>query len=140
VAYVRGAVGFAYRLTHLPQITVVGRPGWPKLRATADGTPANWPPVYQLPPIGSPMTDTLSQGEGIWTAVQVSPATRHLRATASDGSSQLVTPRVVGGRRYAAFTIGTSLRLTRLTWLDAAGREIASTTALPRYGYTQFQP
>jgi hypothetical protein len=51
-----------------------------------------------------------------------------------------VTPRVVDGRRYAAFAIGTSLRLTRLTWLNAAGQEIASTTALPRYGYTQFQP
>jgi hypothetical protein len=73
-------------------------------------------------------------------AVQVSPATAHLRATASDGSTQLVTPRVVGGRRYAAFAIGASLRLARLTWLDAAGREIASTTALPRDGYTQFQP
>lgn len=73
-------------------------------------------------------------------AVQVSPATAHLRATVSDGSTQLVTPRVVDGRRYAAFVIGKSLRLTRLTWLNAAGREIASTTALPRYGYTQFQP
>jgi hypothetical protein len=73
-------------------------------------------------------------------AVQVSPATAHLRATASDGSTQLVTPRVVGGRKYAAFAIGKSLRLTRLAWLDAAGRQIASTTALPRYGYTQFQP
>jgi Sigma-70 region 2 len=212
-------VGFAYRSAHPPQITVIGRPGWPKLRATTGGTPANWPPVYQLPPIGSPVTDILSQGDGMWTnvgptaadtaqgvvasgptwsitllldaggdcydfsapvsfgspqmgscgpistpdgpetiialplsyppgadnaatgyAVQVSPATAHLRATASDGSTQLVTPRVVGGRRYAAFAVGASLRLTRLTWLDAAGREIASTTALPRYGYTQFQP
>jgi Sigma-70 region 2 len=212
-------VGFAYRLAHLPQITVVGRPGWPKLRAATGGATQNWPPVYQLPPIGSPVTDALTQGEGIWTnvgstgaetargvvasgptwsitllldaggdcydfaapvsfgspqmgacgpvstpdgaetiiclplsyppgaynaatgyAVQVSPATARLRATASDGSSQLVTPRVVDGRRYAAFAIGASLRLTRLTWLDAAGREIASTTALPRYGYTQFQP
>jgi hypothetical protein len=64
----------------------------------------------------------------------------HLRVTVSDGSTQLVTPRVVEGRRYAAFVIGKSLRLTRLTWLNAAGREIASTTALPRYRYTQFQP
>ena len=73
-------------------------------------------------------------------AVQVSPATAHLRAIASDGSTQLVTPRVVDGRKYAAFVVGTSLRLDRLTWLDAAGQEIASTTALPRSGYTQFQP
>ena len=40
--------------------------------------------------------------------------------TASDGSTQLVTPRVAADRRYAAFVIGTSLRLERLTWLDAA--------------------
>jgi len=32
------------------------------------------------------------------------------------------------------------LRLSRLTWLDARGRVIASTTALPRFGYVQFQP
>jgi hypothetical protein len=73
-------------------------------------------------------------------ALQVSPVTAHLRATASDGSTQLVTPRVVDGRKYAAFLVGASLRLDRLTWLDAAGQEIASTTALPRSGYTQFQP
>jgi len=73
-------------------------------------------------------------------AVQVSPVTAHLRATLSDGSTQLVTPLVVDGRKYAAFAIGTSLRLKRLTWLDAAGKEIATTTALPRFGYTQFQP
>jgi uncharacterized protein YigE (DUF2233 family) len=46
----------------------------------------------------------------------------------------------MGGRRYAAFTVGTSLRLVRLTWLDATGQAFASTTALPRSGYTQFQP
>ena len=76
-------------------------------------------------------------------AVQVSPATAQLKATLSDGSTQLVTPRVVDGRRYAAFAIGASLRLERLTWLNAAGQVIASTTALPGSGYTgytQFQP
>jgi len=73
-------------------------------------------------------------------AVQVSPATARLRATISDGSTKLVTPRVVGGRRYAAFTVATSLRLVRLTWLDATGKAFASTTDLPRSGYTQFQP
>jgi hypothetical protein len=73
-------------------------------------------------------------------ALQVSPVTAHLKATISDGSTQLVTPRVVDGRRYAAFAVGTSLRLKRLTWLNAAGKEIASTTALPVFGYTQFQP
>jgi hypothetical protein len=73
-------------------------------------------------------------------AVQVSPGTYRLRATLSDGSTRLVTPRVVGGRKYAAFEVGTWLRLDRLTWLDAAGKAFASTTALPRSGYTQFQP
>jgi hypothetical protein len=73
-------------------------------------------------------------------ALQVSPVTAHLRATLSDGSTQLVTPRMVNGRRYAAFVVGTSLRLERLTWLNAAGNAFASTTALPRFGYTQFQP
>ena len=73
-------------------------------------------------------------------AVQVSPETDRLRATLSDGSTRLVTPRVVGGRKYAAFTVATSLRLVRLTWLDAAGKAFASTTALPRSGYTKFQP
>jgi len=68
----------------------------------------------------------------------VEPA--HLRTTLSDGSDQLVTPRVVDGRKYAAFAVGTSLRLECLIWLDATGQEIASTTALPRSGYTQFQP
>jgi hypothetical protein len=76
-------------------------------------------------------------------AVRVSPATAHLRATLSDGSTQLVTPRVVDGRRYAAFAIGASFRLERLTWLNAAGQVIASTTALPgsrHPGFSQFQP
>jgi hypothetical protein len=214
-------VGFAFGLAHPPQITVIARPGWPKLRPVTPGGPPDWPPVYQLPPVNSepPVRATSSQTDGIWTnvgppgaesaqgviasgpnwaitllldaggdcynfsapvslgspemgtcgpistpdgpetimalplsyppgshdaatgyAVQVSPATAHLRATASDGSTQLVTPRVVGGRRYAAFAIGKSLRLTRLAWLNVAGQQIASTTALPRYGYTQFQP
>ncbi len=43
-------------------------------------------------------------------------------------------------RKYAAFMVGTSLRLERLTWLDAAGHAFASTAALPRSGYPQFQP
>ena len=73
-------------------------------------------------------------------ALQVSPGTARLRATASDGSVQLVTPRVAADRRYAAFVIGTSLRLERLTWLDAAGKAFASTTSLPLSGYAQFQP
>jgi hypothetical protein len=88
--------------------------------------PLSYPPVGLKAPTGY--------------AVQVSPGTARLRAAASDGSTQLVTPRVVAGRRYAAFVIGASLRLERLTWLDAAGKAFASTTSLPRSGFTQFQP
>jgi len=210
--------GFAYRLTHQPQITVVrARPGWPRLRISAGDAARDLPVVSQLPQIDT-ATGPMSQTAGIWNnvgtpgaetasavlasgqdwslrllfgaggdcyefsakspnnpdmgscgpistpegpetimalplsyprgadngatgyAVQVSPVTAHLRATFSDGSTQLVTPQVVDGRRYAGFAIGTSLRLKRLTWLNAAGQEIASSTALPAYGYTQFQP
>ena len=99
-------------------------------------TPDGAETIIALPLSYPPDADNAATGY----AVQVSPVTARLRATASDGSSQLVTPRVVGGRRYAAFAIGASLRLERLTWLDAAGQEIASTNALPRFGYTQFQP
>ena len=44
------------------------------------------------------------------------------------------------GRTYAAFLVRSPLQLSRLTWLDASGRVIASTAALPRYGFVQFQP
>jgi hypothetical protein len=73
-------------------------------------------------------------------AVEVSPATAHLRAEFSNGTSELAAPRVVGGRKYVAFIVPSPLRLSRLTWLGAAGRVIASTTALPPYGSVQFQP
>jgi hypothetical protein len=73
-------------------------------------------------------------------ALQVSPATAGLRATLSDGSSEMAAFCVLDGRRYAAFIVPSPSQLSRLTWLDAQGRVIASTTALPRYGYLQFQP
>lgn len=73
-------------------------------------------------------------------AVQVSPVTSALKATLSNGSSELAAFCVVDGRTYAAFVVRNPLRLSRLTWLDARGGVIASTTALPRYGFVQFQP
>jgi hypothetical protein len=73
-------------------------------------------------------------------AVQVSPATVSLKATLSNGSSELAQFCMVAGRNYAAFVVPDPLRLSRLTWLNAAGQVIASTTALPRYGFVQFQP
>jgi hypothetical protein len=79
-------------------------------------------------------------GGAIGYALQVSPATAELDATLSNGSTHPVTLSVVAGRKYAAFAVGTSLRLTRLTWRNAAGHVFASTTRLPLYGYLQFQP
>jgi hypothetical protein len=73
-------------------------------------------------------------------AVQVSPATAQLKATLSNGSTELAAFCMVDGRRYAAFVVRDPFRLSRLTWLDARGQVMASTTALPRYGYVQFQP
>ena len=99
--------------------------------STPDG-----PETIMALPLGFPDPGTGATGY----AVQVSPGTAHLRAVLSDGSVMLVTPRVVDGRKYAAFIVPSSLRLAKLTWLDARGRVIASTTALPQYGYVQFQP
>jgi hypothetical protein len=99
------------------------------------GTPGGAETIMALP-LGFPDPGTGALGY----AVQVSPATAHLRAVLSNGTSELATPRVVDGRKYVAFIVPSPLRLSRLTWLDAAGRDIASTTALPRYGYVQFQP
>ena len=98
--------------------------------ATPDG-----PETIMALPLGFP------NGAGaVGYAVQVSPATAHLRAIFSNGTSELAAPRVVDGRKYVAFIVPSPLRLSRLTWLDTAGRVIASTTALPEYGYVQFQP
>ena len=126
-----GAAGDCYEFTSPgsagdPEMSVCGPISTPDGPETIMALPLSYPPAGLKAPTGY--------------AVQVSPATAHLRATASDGSTQLVTPRVVDGRRYAAFVVGTSLRLERLTWLDAAGQAFASTTSLPRSGYTQFQP
>ena len=73
-------------------------------------------------------------------AIQVSPGTARVRAVLDNGSSVLATPRIVGGRKYVAFVVPSPRSLHRLIWLDAADRVMASTTAVPQYGYTQFQP
>jgi hypothetical protein len=73
-------------------------------------------------------------------ALQVSPATAALKATLSNGSSELASFCIADGREYAVFVVFDPLRLSRLTWLDSRGRVIASTTVLPRHGYVQFQP
>jgi hypothetical protein len=73
-------------------------------------------------------------------ALPESPATDHITATLSNGSTEQATSCLVDGRAYAAFIVPDPLTLTKLTWFDANGQAIASTTALPRYGYVQFQP
>jgi hypothetical protein len=118
------------------EFTSPGAPGDPETGACGPISTPEGPETIMAMPLSYPPTG-LRAPTGY--AVQVSPATARLRATASDGSTQLVTPRVVAGRRYAAFAIGASLRLERLTWLDAAGKPFASTTSLPLSGYTQFQ-
>jgi hypothetical protein len=72
--------------------------------------------------------------------VSLGPGTAGLQAQLSDGSTQRVTPRVMAGRKYAAFVVAGPLRLVRLTWLNSAGQVLASTTSLPSSGYVQFQP
>ena len=98
------------------EFTSPGSPGDPEMSVcgpinTPEGPETIMAMSLSYPPIG------LKALTGY--AVQVSPGTARLRAASSDGSTQLVTPRVVAGRRYAAF---------------------ASTTSLPQYGYTQFEP
>jgi hypothetical protein len=73
-------------------------------------------------------------------AFQVSPGTARVRAVLDNGSSVLAMPRIVDGRKYVALVVPSPRSLHRLIWLDAAGRVMASTTAVPQYGYTQFQP
>ncbi len=95
------------------------------------------PETIMALPVGFPLPGA---GRGTGYAVQVSPATAQLKATLSDGSSAQAEFCVVDGRTYAAFLVRSPLQLSRLTWLDASGRVIASTAALPRYGFVQFQP
>jgi hypothetical protein len=126
-----GVAGDCYEFTSPgspgdPEASVCGPISTPEGLETIMAMPLSYPPAGLKAPTGY--------------ALQVSPRTAHLRVTASDGSVQLVTPRVADGRNYAAFVIGTSLRLERLTWLDATGKAFASTTSLPRSGYAQFQP
>jgi hypothetical protein len=85
--------------------------------------------------LGSPA----DEGLGVGYAVSVSPGTARLTAHLSDGGVMSMTPVAVGGRRYAAFFVPGPAHLTRLSWEDAAGKEIGSVQHLPEYGYTLFQ-
>ncbi len=79
-------------------------------------------------------------GGGVGYASEVSPATARVVATLSDGSTTSAVPHVVDGRKYAALFVTGSARITRLSWLNAAGATIASTTSVAQYGVTQFKP
>ena len=97
-------------------------------------TPAGPETIMALPlGFGAP-------GAAVGYAFPVSPGTARVRAVLDNGSSVLATPRVVDGRKYVAFVVPSPRSLHRLIWLDPANRVIASTTAVPRFGYTQFQP
>jgi hypothetical protein len=112
-------------------------PGSPEMQACSPISAPGGPDTITALPLSYPPAGFK---EPAGYVVQVSPRTAYLKATVSDGSVQLVMPKLVDGRRYAAFIIGTSLRLERLTWLDAQNKPFASTTALPRDGYVQFRP
>jgi hypothetical protein len=99
--------------------------------STPDG-----PETIMALPLGFPASGTGATGY----AVQVSPGTARLKAVLSNGSVTLATPRVIDGRKYVAFVVPSPLTLSRLVWLDAGSRVIASTAAAPLYGYVQFQP
>jgi hypothetical protein len=126
-----GAAGACYDFTSQgsagdSEMSVCGPISTPEGPETIMAMPLSYPPAGLTAPTGY--------------AVQVSSRTARLRVTVSDGSVQVITPRLVDGRRYAAFVIGASRHLEHLTWLDATGKAFASTTSLPRSGYTQFQP
>ena len=62
-------VGFAFRLTHQPQINVVrARPSWPRPRISAGSAAQDLPVVSQLPLI-STATGPMSQTYGMWNNV-----------------------------------------------------------------------
>jgi hypothetical protein len=98
-------------------------------------TPAG-PTTIMALPLGFPDRGAGATGY----AFPVSPGTARVKAVLDNGTSTLATPRVVDGRRYVAFAVPSPRSVDRVIWLDAAGRVMASTTAVPRYGYTQFQP
>jgi hypothetical protein len=99
--------------------------------STPDG-----PETIMALPLGFPNPGTGATGY----AVQVSPVVTALKATLSNGSSEMAKWCVVEGRKYAAFVVPNPVGLSRLTWFDAAGKVIASTTGLPKAGYVQFKP
>lgn len=61
----------------------------------------------------------------------VSPRTATIIATLSDGSTRLLLPHDVAGRRYFALAVGGGVRLARLVLQDSSRQSFAATTSIP---------
>jgi hypothetical protein len=126
-----GAAGDCYRLTAEDALSAQS---WSMGACGPVSTPSGLATIMALP---------LGFGgghRGTGYATLVSPATAGVVAWLSDGSTTSAVPCTVAGRRYAALFVPGSARVTRLSWLNAAGQPIATTTSVNRYGVTQFQP
>jgi hypothetical protein len=60
-----------------------------------------------------------------------SPRTARAVVRLSDGTTQTLTPVAVSGRKYLALTVTGQVRVARITLLDAAGHDFATTSAVP---------
>jgi hypothetical protein len=115
-----------------------------------DTTSANAESVSACGPVSTPPgTETImvlplalpaADGQGTGYAISLGPAITRLTASLSDGSSLTIRPVTAGGRKYAAFFVADPAHLDELNWYNLAGQRIAQDTAIPDYGYTQFQP
>jgi uncharacterized protein YfaP (DUF2135 family) len=63
-----------------------------------------------------------------------SPAVTHVVATMSDGSSVTVPPVDAGGPRFFALATPDGLKLVRVTYYSASGRQLASQSAQQIFG------
>lgn len=61
----------------------------------------------------------------------VSPRTARAVVRLSDGTTETLTPVAFSGRKYLALTVTGQVRVTRVTLLDAAGHDFATTSAVP---------
>jgi hypothetical protein len=66
------------------------------------------------------------QGTGGYYIAEIAAAARYLRLTMSDGSVVREAAVSVGGRRFAAVEIASSLRMTRWTAYGASGQQLGS--------------
>lgn len=92
-------------------------------------------PVEAPPPDGMSLApvpfpaDTTAQLSG-W-AGPVSPRTARALVRLSDGTTKILTPVAVRGRKYLALTVTGQVRLARITLLDATGHVFATSSPVP---------